>query len=184
MMKNKKTILILLFLIVILTIIGIIIARYRSKADSSEEIDIAFYVFESGVISENLNLESMVPRAEPYNYTLKVSNNQDEKISETVIEYTIQIKATTNLPLDYSLTDEEGNSIPFGTKNDDGIITDEYGVYYIERISPVKELGLEKEEHVYTLSILFPEEYKSNTEYADVMELVEITIDSKQKIEE
>jgi len=180
MMKNKKTILMLLFLIVILTIIGIIIARYRSKANSSEEVDIAFYVFESGTISEKLSLDSMVPRIEPYNYTLKVSNNQNGKVSETAIEYTIQIKATTNLPLNYSLVDEEGNNI-FEKKNEDGIITED-DVYYIERISPVKELGLQKEEHVYTLSISFPEEYKVNTEYADVIELVEITVDSKQKI--
>ena len=34
----------------------------------------------------------------------------------------------------------------------------------------------------YILSITFPKEYKANSEYADIIELVEVTVDSKQKI--
>ena len=45
-----------------------------------------------------------------------------------------------------------------------------------------KELGLNKQEDVYILTIKFPEENKVNLEYADVLEMLKITIDSKQKI--
>lgn len=181
-MKNKRIIIVLLLCIILLSIISMIIARYRSKAEaSSNELEIAYYVFETDTITKILNLDAMVPRENTYDYGITVSNEQDGKISETAIEYAIQIRATTNLPLEYYLSDENGNVVPFESKNEE-IFKDENGVYYIELTSPVKELGLNKEEHKYTLSILFPAEYKANSEYADVIELVEVIVDSKQKI--
>ena len=179
-MKNKRIIIVLLLCIILLSIISMIIARYKSKAEASNELEIAYYVFGTDTTTKTLNLDTMVPREETYDYGITVSNEQDGKTSETAIEYTIQVRATTNLPLKYSLSDENGN-IPFESKNED-IFKDENGVYYIELTSPVREFGLNKEEHKYTLSILFPAEYKANSEYADAIELVEVIVDSKQKI--
>lgn len=177
-MKNKRIIILLLFLIILLSVIGMILARYRSKATSSEEIEVAYYVIGTDYQTQSLNLDSMLPREEPYNYDITVSNEKNGIITETAIEYTMQIKTTTNLPLKYALYDEDDNNIIEATET----IQDEDGVYYINFTSQTNEFGLKKEIHTYNLSIEFPIEYIANSEYADIIELVEITIDSKQKI--
>jgi len=179
-MKNKKMIIVLLlFLIILLSIINMILARYRSKATSQGEVEIAYYVLGTEYQTQTLNLDSMVPRQEPYNYTIAVSNEKDGLLSETAIEYTIQMKATTNLPLKYTLLEENGETNQFETTE---TTQDENGVYYINLKTSLKELGIQQEVHKYILSIEFPIEYKANSEYADIIELVEITVDSKQKI--
>ena len=177
-MKNKKIIILLLFLIILLSVIGMILARYRSKATSSEEVEIAYYVIGTDYQTKTLNLDSMLPREKPYNYEITVSNEQNGIITETAIEYAIKIKTTTNLPLKYKLYDDKNNEVVETTET----IQDEDGVYYINFTSSLKEFSLKKETHKYILSIEFPVEYKANSEYADLIELVEVTIDSKQKI--
>lgn len=111
-----------------------ILARYRNKATASEEIEVAYYVIETDYQTQVLNLESMVPRKETYNYDITVSNEKNGIVTETAIEYIIQIKTTTNLPLKYALYDEKDNNIIETTET----IQDEDGVYYINFTSQLK----------------------------------------------
>lgn len=179
-MKNRKIIIILLILIILLSAVGMILGRYRSKFNVFAEADIAFFVFETGNISKTLTLESMVPRNEPYVYNIVVSNEKNGIITRVPMEYVIKIKATTNLPLEYSLykTGSEIELIKSGETT-----TDDYGVYYISMTSEINEISTYKEDHEYKLRINFPETYKSNYEYADIIELVEVIVDAKQKSE-
>ena len=177
--QNKRKLIILIALIALVLVIGGVMARYISKADSSSELEIAHFIVNNEVQNQTLKLESMVPREEPYNYSITISNTKNEKVSETAIEYYIQIKATTNLPLQFSLTINKNNDQQIVTTE---TLRDEDGMYYVVMSTDLKEFGLTKEEHNYILSIIFPTEYKANSEYADVIELVEITVDSKQKI--
>lgn len=179
-MKNRKILIILLILIMLLSVIGVILARYRSKITAFTEADIAFFVLETGNISKTLTLESMVPRNEPYVYSISISNQKNGIVTKVPMEYVIKIKATTNLPLEYSLykADTENELIKSGET-----IKDDYGVYYICMTSEINEISTNKEEHEYKLRINFPEIYKSNYEYADIIELVEVIVDAKQKIQ-
>ena len=161
-----------LILIVLLSVIGMIIARYITKAALIAKADIAFFVFETENISQTLNLDSMVPRKETYNYNIAVSNEKDGIISQVPMEYIIKIKTTTNLPLTYKLYDYNGNELISNKKE----VQDDDGVYYIEMSTSLIEIGLTKEIHSYKLTIEFPEDYKSKSEYADVIELVEIIV--------
>lgn len=184
MKQNKKIIIILLILIVILSVVGSILARYRSKGTSAKELEIAYYTIDTGSSTQRIKLDSMVPRKESYDYGIIISNySENGKDSETAIEYTIQIRTTTNLPLQFYLYDDnekkmQKTNLITNTRPE----SDEDGMYYITMVTDLKEFGLGKEEHNYTISIVFPEEYKTNAEYADVIELVEVTVDSKQKI--
>ena len=46
-----------------------VIARYRSEAVASKNIDIALYVFQEDHQTMTFKLDNMVPRSEPYQYT-------------------------------------------------------------------------------------------------------------------
>ena len=179
MKKNKRIIILLICVIAVLGIIGTTLARYINDAVSLGEFDIAYYVFGTDFQNKTLTLDSMVPREEPYNYTIAISNFEEGRVTETAIEYTLKIKATTNLPLNYSLSlnGEDENQIV-----DTNVAQDEDGMYYMVMTTEIKNFGLDKDVHKYVLSITFPEEYKANSEYSDVIELLEIVIDSKQKI--
>ena len=177
--KNKMMILILVALVVAVSIVGTILARYISQGNAQTELEIAYYVIGNEIQNQTLRLDAMVPRDEAYQYGIVVSNSEEGRVSETAIEYTLQIKTTTNLPLTFSLRldgNEESEMVNTQT------VQDEHGVYYIVMKTDLKEFGLNKEEHKYILSIVFPKEYKANAEYSDIIELVEITVDSKQKI--
>lgn len=195
-MKNRKTIILLLILIILLSVIGMIMARYRSKATSAEEIEVAYYVLEADFHqTQTLNLDSLVPYSlegvnddgiydhtkSPYKYNITVSNEKDGRLTETAVEYTVEIKATTNLPLEYYLYfDGEKQEIEVVDVIDG---EGDNKIYYKQLITSTKEFGTQKgETHKYTLYVVFPGEYIDNAEYADIIELVEITVDSKQKI--
>ena len=154
-------------------------ARYISQANASNELEIAYFVIGNEVQNQTLKLESMVPRDESYNYAINISNSENERVSETAIEYHMQLKTTTNLPLQFELMLEGQDETQIAQTE---TLQDEDGMYCILMSTDLKEFGLTKEEHKYILSITFPKEYKVNSEYSDVIELVEITVDSKQKI--
>lgn len=179
MKKNVKTILFLLLSIIVCSSIGTMLAKYRSQTTANKELEIAYYVVETQHETQQLKLAAMVPREEPYKYGITILNSKNGRASETAIEYNIQIRTTTNLPLQFSIVKEgENENQIFETQT----VQDTDGVYYIKMNTGLKEFGLTKEQHNYVLEITFPKEYKANSEYADIIELVEITVDSKQKI--
>ena len=180
--RNKKNIIILTMIIIciLLIAIGELIARYISKGLSEENIDIAYYIIDGGIQSQKLVLDNIVPRKQPYKYEIQVSNVLNGKKSETVIEYYLEIEATTNLPVSYeiySVEDNRENQI-----KEYEVYKDEDGVYYKKMKTETKQLGLAEQRDIYILSIEFPEENKTNLEYADILEMLNITIESKQKI--
>ena len=178
-MKKTKNMIYILLLIVVLCTIGGIFAKYRSETETNKELEIAYYVLESEHQIQQLKLEAMVPREEPYKYGINVFNSKDGRVSETAIEYIIQVKTTTNLPLLFELKEEGNDENQFV---DTQTFQDENEVYYIIKKTELKEFSLKEENHKYILEITFPQEYKANSEYADILELVEVTVDSQQKI--
>ena len=184
--KNKKNILILILLciLILLTIIGTVIAKYISSGLSEKDIDIAYYIIDGGIQSRNLTIGDIVPSSKPYEYEILVTNTLNEKKAETAIEYYLEIEATTNLPLSYKIYLESGNKDDRNTNQFEvyDVYTGDDGVYYKKMKTGIKQLGLEEQEDVYVLKIEFPEENKVNLEYADILEMLKITIDSKQKI--
>ena len=49
------------------------VAKYKSTAKSNADVDLAFYMFKEQDISQDLKLESILPRIEPYEYTFKAN---------------------------------------------------------------------------------------------------------------
>ena len=182
--KKNRLILIMICIWILLTIIGAAIAKYISSGLSEGKVDIAYYVFDAGIQSQNLTLDTIVPSSQPYKYKILVTNTLNEKKAETAIEYYLEIEATTNLPLSYNIYFESGNKDDRNTNQFEvyDVYTGDDGVYYKKMKTGIKQLGLEEQEDVYVLKIEFPEENKVNLEYADILEMLKITIESKQKI--
>lgn len=164
----------------IMALIGSSIARYSSRGKSNATLDLAYYLFKEESISKELKLESILPRETPYEYTFLVANNDGENRTDVAIEYTMEIRTTTNLPLTYKVynTDDETKDLASGTETKQ----DEDGTYFKHIFVSGGEFGHSKnEEHTYKIQVIFPKEYNLSA-YEGIGEYVQITVHSNQKV--
>lgn len=159
-------------------------ARYESSKDVNVNVDKAIFLLKPTDMIFNLNTYEIVPSNNKYNYTFSIANYDDTKQSEVDMEYTIDIRTTTNLPLNISLyrnvsdINSATNILTKETVNDsNGVwynlykVNQKYNLNYTDRITDT-----------YTLSINFPSDYKTNKVYAGMMEAIEIRISANQVI--
>lgn len=159
-------------------------AKYESSKDVNVNVDKAIFLLKPTDMTFNLNTYEIVPSNNKYNYTFSIANYDDTKQSEVDMEYTIDIRTTTNLPLNISLyrnvsdINSATNILTKETVNDsNGVwynlykVNQKYNLNYTDRITDT-----------YTLSINFPSDYKTNKVYAGMMEAIEIRISANQVI--
>ena len=94
----------------------------------------------------------------------------------------MKIVTTTNLPLSYRLFLNDDYTSPTATNiiTSDVTAADEYGTYFKTMSTDTKYFSyLYNETNLYTLVINFPKTY-TDAKYQDVLESIEIVIDSKQ----
>ena len=179
--KYLKFVLFILLGILAANLIKNTIARYRSSAQSTADVDLAFYLFHEDSITQSLQIDSILPRANPYEYTFSVSNNDGVRRTETAITYSIHLKTTTNLPLTFKIFNDDYPTVNLVTSEE--TIPDDNGTYFQYITATGGNLGFLQDETVdYTLQIEFPERYHV-AEYEGIIEYVEMTIKSSQRIE-
>jgi len=192
-----RTIIFAILIILIVVIILNVMARYQSDAKTTGEIEVAVYVLDVDYQSMTLQLEDMAPRNEPYEYYFSVSNYDGKKRSDIPLEYTIIIRTTTNIPLDYELYLEEKyinevkDSLYVPTS---AVLNDEYmqddeldpnATWFRIITANTEEFGYtNKQKNIYKLLVYFPERYITNAEYQNLIEGIEININSAQIVEE
>jgi hypothetical protein len=194
MINTKKLKLIIKLLIAILSLILLIklisftAAKYESFARSNADVDVAFYLLEKDYKTMTLNLDSLFPSSTPYTYKFSIGNTDGNKNAETDLEYELSIRTTTNLPIKYELymneeyTDTNAQNII--KTNEIKKDTEEDGTYFRYITTDKIELQYTNPEtNLYQLVVYFPEEYNTE-EYQDVIEAIEITVNSKQILEE
>lgn len=173
------------FLLLIVLILFILLikptrAKYRSSAVGSANVDLAYYLFGAGSISQDLKLESILPRDAAYEYTFLVANNDGTKRTDTAIDYSIIIKTTTNLPLEfevYKTTDLTTDLA--GTPN---AYRDTDGTYFQTINVTGGSFGFsQNQQETYKILVKFPKRYNL-AEYEGIVEYVQLTINSSQKI--
>ncbi len=166
----------ILFLFLIFSKTG---AIFQTKTEGEAKLDIAFYCIEEDFQSMNLKLEDIVPRSASYIYNFTVSNNNGSKRTETALTYDLTLRTTTNLPLDFKLFDINSSPVQISTEV---IGLDDDNTYFRTITVPQREFGfVNNETDSYRIEINFPAEYNLE-HYQDIIELVEINVDSKQKI--
>ena len=190
-MKNKKDkrvfikeLIIILGIIVATRLFVLILARYESMSNSVANVDVAFYVLKDDYKTMTTNLDSLLPQDDAYIYTFSIGNQDGTQTAEVDLEYELTIRTTTNLPLTYELymnqqyTDSNAQNIITENK----IEADEQGTYFRKLLTDKVSLSYKvATTNQYQLVVHFPKEY--NTEnYQDIIELIEITVDSHQVI--
>lgn len=178
----RKLVILFIGLFIVLRIFTLTLSKFESNSESSANIDIAFYLLKEDYQSMNISLDNIFPSNIPYVYNFSISNVDGEKVAETNLTYDLKIKTTTNLPLTYELyLNEEYNKV--GASNiitNNQTIQDEYDTYFKELETATRTfLYTEKKVDTYQLVIYFPIQYNS-IDYQDIIEGIEITVDSKQ----
>ncbi len=166
--------------IIVISLIRNSFAKYKSTAVSDANVDLAFYLFREQDISQDLRLESILPRATPYEYTFSVANNDGTDRTETAIKYTIEFKTTTNLPINFKVY--KSTDMSTDLVEDTETIADEDGTFFKKIKVTGGNFGFEQDEQVtYKIHVEFPEEY-NNSRYEGIIEYVQITIKSMQRM--
>lgn len=179
-----KLIILILCLCILVRIFTLALSKYESTANSTADVDIAFYLLHEDYKTMTLNLDSLFPKDDVYVYDFSIGNQKDEEQAEVDIEYELTIRTTTNLPLTYKLYMNE----KYNQKDANDIIKtneiyqDEDGTYFRKMTTEKKELKYkEPKTNTYQLVVSFPSNY--NTEnYQDIIEAIEINVDGKQII--
>lgn len=184
--KRKIIIIKLLITLFSLILIGIVInktlSRYETDAKVSGNMQAAFYLLDVGHQSTTIQLLSMSPSDKEYKYIFSVANNDGTRRSETSLEYDLEIVTTTNLPLTFELYIEKEGQEAVNAVTNTTTIQDEYDTYFrVIETATESFTHTEDKTNIYTLVIRFPKSYNS-VEYQDIIEGVEINIDSKQII--
>ena len=99
------------------------------------------------------------------------------KVSEVDLDYTVQIRTTTNIPVSYELYANDDTTNIIGTKQ---IVQDSNGMYFFNYSPQVGSFthSVQKTES-FTLVINFPSIY-NDAAYQDLIETVEVTVDANQ----
>lgn len=164
-----------LFLILIL--MKTVFSVFHSEASGVVSNRIAFYVIDAKPQTQEIKIGELAPNGQDYSYSIEVSNFKDGKISEIDMNYTMQIKTTTNVPVTYKLYANGGDTNVIGNKE---IIQDDNGMYFFKYSPQVGNFVHDVQKtDTYTLVINFPDTY-NNASYQDLIETIEITVDVKQ----
>lgn len=207
--KEKRRIKLLVALIILLILYKIIFSSYslfESEASSDAQIDVAFYLLKDDYETKTITLDNMVPGDTQYckfsiaNFYTDDTGN--EIITETDMLCDLKIRTTTNLPLEYELYVDQ--SVDGNTINK--LDTEELKKGHWDKYDTIFKYLVDKDEtperkeagitdsinfsykqaliRVYTLKITFPEAECKSADFSNIIECIEISIDSKQLISE
>lgn len=180
-----KLLILALTLLLISKLINFTFSKYESYSKTNTNVDLAFYILNKDFKTMTLNLDSLFPSDEPHVYTFSIGNTDGKDNAQTDLEYNLTIRTTTNLPIEYELymnqnyTDSDATSI-IKTNTVD---KDESGTYF--RTITTDTITLKYTDittNIYQLVLKFPAIYNT-TDYQDIIEAIEINVDSRQIID-
>lgn len=150
---------------------------FHSDTNGTVANKIAFYIVDTEPQTEEIKIGEVKPDGQDYNYSIEVSNFNEDKTSEVDMSYTVQIKTTTNIPVTYKLYSNDNDTNIIGNKE---IIQDDNGMYFFKYSPQVGSFthGVRKTDK-FTLVVNFPDVY-NDAQYQDLIETIEITVDAKQ----
>lgn len=184
--KFKRTFfssLVIFLLTIIISSIGFTYARYETDTTLKLNPNIAFFIVDATNTTKSLELTRMVPSNDYYDYYFEVSNFNDNGKANVDLNYNIQLKMTTNLPLTYEIYKVEDNTM--ANINTVNISTNQDGMYFKEYVDPNDYFMACKTKKTdrFLLRVYFPLEYKNNPDYYEsVIDLVEININATQVV--
>ncbi len=150
---------------------------FHTDASGVAANKIAFYVIEAKPQTQQIKIGEIAPDGQNYRYSVEINNFNNEKVSEVDMEYTMSIRTTTNIPVNYELYLGDSTTNIIGTKE---TIQDANGMYFFKFDSHAGSFvhGVEKTDR-FTFVVNFPNTY-NDAAYQDLIETIEITINAVQ----
>ena len=180
----KVTLVLLLFLL-ISTFFAQSYAKYETNAKLSANIDKAIYLLNDEKLTFNIDSDGIIPSDTEYQYTFTVSNYKDTEDGDINLQYYIQLKTTTNLPITLKLVrNEQYSGSATNIANGYTLVNDEDGAWYkLYNQSPTYEFQYNvRRTDTYILVVEYPLVYKTYLQYTGVPENIEVAIYSEQKV--
>ena len=168
--------------IIVVFVVAVIIfpstlSRFQSKGNGEAKVDLAFSLINTDELVSDIELENVLPDNKVHEYSFSVKNYDDEgNRIDVILEYDITMKVTTNLPIEYSLYDSEGNLMDTSLET----IQDEDGTYF-NVYKTDKKIATYKEDTIETYTIKYSlDSVYSDYNYQDIIELLSVEINVKQ----
>ena len=180
--RRFKLLVSMLILFLLYKIVFSSFSLYESEANSDADADVAYFVLNDEYQSQVIKLDSMNP-GDTQNFVFNISNyvlddDSEEVVSEVDMEYTLKIRTTTNLPLEYELT----RSQSAGEEETFELVTDDDGTYFKKLLEETGTFSCDQGyTNTYTLTITFPTN-ENDIKYQDLIECIEVSVDSRQII--
>ena len=180
--RRFKLLVSMLILFLLYKIVFSSFSLYESEANSDADADVAYFVLNDEYQSQVIKLDSMNP-GDSQNFVFNISNyvlddDSEEVVSEVDMEYTLKIRTTTNLPLEYELT----RSQSAGEEETFELVTDDDGTYFKKLLEETGTFSCDQGyTNTYTLTITFPTN-ENDIKYQDLIECIEVSVDSRQII--
>lgn len=157
--------LVLLCMATTIIVATISLSKFKTTIATASNAKAAVPVIDLSSTSLNISIAPL----EEKTYTFSVANNKDGQKSETAMEYTLQIKTLSNLPLEFELYTYDNSEI--GENNllsGNGNITDKIPMNIEENVS-----------HTYQLKIKWKTD-EIDYRYSQVADYVQIVLNSSQ----
>ena len=187
--EKKKKMLKATLVLVLFLLLGFFFAqsyaRYESSVALSSNVDRAIYLLKDGKMTFNIDPDAIVPSDTPYTYTFTVANHDGNIEGDMNLQYYIQLKTTTNLPITVKLLrNQQYSQNATNIAQGFDLVQDEDGAWYkLYTQTPTYEFQYNvKRQDTYVLVVEYPAVYKSHLNYAGVPENIEVAIYSEQKV--
>lgn len=170
----------LLIIFILLVILKSTYASFETNSSGNALSKIAFYILNTKTETENLKISNIKPDGKDNNYLITVSNFNDTKVSDVDLEYSLEIRTTTNIPVTYKLYLNDSSDNIMSTKE---LVKDTDNTYFYKYKSILQSFTHQvKRTDTYKLVINFPSNYNDEV-YQSMIDDVEISVNARQKNE-
>lgn len=181
-MKKKQIILILLIVYILIFGVNTTYSMYNSRRDSKVELSFAKIIFNNEELNNlSIPINNLVPGKEIV-YKFKISNNKDGIRSEINIGYSIVVETFKIMPVQIELWNADGMVLVCDEENFSRNVENKLICDTEEKVLSYNE---DKEDE-YSLKISFSdkdnEDMLWNEEYADLIDFIDIKINSYQLV--
>lgn len=182
--KIKKRIILILFILIIVTFGGSIAYSFFQSAATMDSSDqhIAKFVFNAQITDQlQLPLVDLQPGSKQ-DFNFEIKNNEAEKLSDVSIDYQLTIKTFHFVPTTIKLYKVLDGQETLILNCDESYSRNDNNELVCNTDTIVLDYQTKKND-LYKLTVEFPAEY-SDKIYADLVDYVNITVKSWQKLEE
>lgn len=170
----------LLIIFILLVLLKSTYASFETNSSGNALSKIAFYILNTKTETENLKISNIKPDGKDNNYLITVSNFNDTKVSDVDLEYSLEIRTTTNIPVTYKLYLNDSSDNIMSTKE---LVKDTDNTYFYKYKSILQSFTHQvKRTDTYKLVINFPSNYNDEV-YQSMIDDVEISVNARQKNE-